>query len=167
MVTIEERIFKNDHRIFMQPLGVVKIPKGNYKVLMMDGKVAMSTLPFEIEMFKDFIDKAEGEVLIAGLGLGVLIERILDKVVKIVCVEKNQEIINLINVRNEKVEIVCDDIFNYKPSQKFDCIYFDIWSSYSEENLKDMILLEEKFKPFLKGDYIGSWSRKYLRNIYE
>lgn len=34
---------------------------------------------------------------------------------------------------NEKVKIINEDVFNYKPTQKFNTIYMDIWNYINKD----------------------------------
>jgi hypothetical protein len=47
------------------------VPAGNYKRLYKKGTLVMSNTPDEINDFLQFLWKAEGSILINGLGLGV------------------------------------------------------------------------------------------------
>lgn len=104
----------------------------------------------------DFVLNAHGKVLIGGLGIGMVLLAIQDKpdVEEIVVVEKYQEVIDLVRNQlplNNKVRVVCEDIFEYEPEQKFNTIYLDIWN-----NANDRLIYEREQKP-LRMRY-----RKYL-----
>ena len=50
--------------------------------------------------------------------------------------KKNKEVIELIQKQlplNEKVKIINEDVFNYKPTQKFNTIYMDIWNYINKD----------------------------------
>ena len=64
----------------------------------------------------DFCCNAYGDVLIGGLGIGMIILAIQDKskVKSITVIEKNQEVIDIIAPQlkfNDKVKIICADVF--------------------------------------------------------
>ena len=124
----------------------------------------------------DFITQANGEVLIAGLGLGFVILQIQDKlaVKRILVIEKHKEIIDLVATQlplNSKVKILNGDIFKFKPGQKFDTIYFDIWGKLSVENYKEIRTLHNTFVSAINKNnpnfYLDSWRRFDMQCMYE
>ena len=59
-----------------------------------------------------------------------------ETVKSITVIEKNKEVTELIQQQlplNEKVKVINDDVFNYKPTQKFNTIYMDIWNYINED----------------------------------
>ena len=115
----------------------------------------MSNTPMEKRTNSNFVLKANGDVLIAGLGLGLIILPIQNKpeVTSITVIEKSKEVIEIVGSQlplNNKVKIINDDIFKYAPECKYDTIYLDIWPYVNED------VYEEEMKP-LKQKY-----RKYL-----
>lgn len=99
---------------------------------------------------------AGGTILIAGLGLGMVILPLLkrSRVRKIIVVEKEQDVINLVYKHikkfdtSNKLELIHDDIENveFDKKIKFDVIYFDIWDNVCGDNYAQMKLLRKKFK---------------------
>ena len=63
-----------------------------------DGKLIMSNTPAEVNDHYKFIQKAQGKVLIGGLGLGMVLKCLLDKkdVMKVVVVEQSPDVIKLL-----------------------------------------------------------------------
>ena len=132
--------------------------------------VMMSNTPMEMRTNEYFVHKANGNVLIAGLGLGMVVLAIQDKpeVKSILVIEKYKEVIDLVVPQlplNNKVKIINSDIFNWQPNgHKFDTIYFDIWNDITGDNYPEMKKLHRKFCRKLNRDnphfWIDSW-RKY------
>ena len=108
---------------------------------------------------------AKGDVLIAGLGIGMVLLGIQSKpeVTSITVVEKEQEIISLVTSHlplNDKVTIVHSDIFSYVPDRKFDTIYFDIWDNLCGDNWEEMKKLHRKFVRKRKPNgWMSSWRK--------
>lgn len=131
------------------------IPAGEY-VRLTDGfAVVMSNTPMEKRTNRQFVETAHGRVLIGGLGIGMIILAIQDKedIDEIIVIEKNQEVIDLIQPQlkfNSKVKIVKGDVFTYEPEGKFNTIYMDIWYTIGSD------IYEEEMKPLIKR------YRKYL-----
>ena len=56
------------------------INPGNYVRLHVDGELMMSDTPFERRTNEEFVRKASGKVMIAGLGIGMILNALRDKV---------------------------------------------------------------------------------------
>lgn len=149
------------------------VTKGSYVRLRVDGVLMMSDTPMERHTNAQFVNNANGHVLIAGLGLGLIVQAILHKpeVKKITIVEKYQDVIDLVapTIKSDKVEIICADIFTHEFSKdvKFDTIYFDIWPGISVENLDEMTMLHKRYRKNYNiknpNRWINSWMKYYLQ----
>ncbi len=113
--------------------------------------------------------EARGNVLIAGLGIGMILTRILEKenVNSVTVVEKYQDVIDIVspNFPSPKLNIIQGDIFEWLPTKgmKFDCIYFDIWATQSTDTLEEMAILSKRFRSFrVKGAWLESWNKPAL-----
>lgn len=155
------------------------IRAGNYARLVdkKTGECVMSDTQMEQVTNQDFIENAHGKVLIGGLGIGMVLLAIQDKpeVTKIVVVEKYQEVIDLVKDQlplNDKVEVVCGDIFEYEPEEKFNTIYLDIWNSANDRYIyeREQRPLRMRYRKYLvpkKEDdkrWIDCWMYKHNRD---
>lgn len=127
-----------------------------YAKLIINGELVMSETPMEHRTNSDFVLDANGDVLIGGLGLGMIILAIQDKenVSSITVVERSQDVIDAVAHQlplNNNVKIICDNVFTYKPSSKYDCIYMDIWSYVNEDIYKEMCALKRRYGHYLKS----------------
>lgn len=133
------------------------------------GSVLMSNTPMEKRTNEDFVTNAHGKVLIGGLGIGLILLAIQDDpmIDKITVVEKNQEVIDLVASQlplNDKVEIICADVYDYIPEEFYNTIYMDIWSFINEDVCYDeMYPLMDKYEQYLdvndEDGYIDCWCR--------
>lgn len=145
------------------------IYSGEYWGLFRCGKVIMSNTPAEIEDHRIFINKAFGKVLIGGLGLGMVLKCLLEKdiITKVTVVEKSADVIKLVAptyICDPRVEIIHADIFEYKPTERYDCAWFDIWDGISGDEYDEMKKLHRRY-----GRYVGwsdSWLRKQSRKLH-
>lgn len=152
-----------------QGFGARYVPPGEYTRLMRGGTVVMSDTPDEIRDHKYFIHKAEGVVLIAGLGIGMVANAVANKpeVTKVIIVEISEDVIALTGpalkaVHGDKIEIVHADILEWKPPRDlmFDAIWHDIWNFICADNLTDMAKLNRKFARRKTPDaFSGSWAQ--------
>lgn len=161
MYNIRQAIHGNEF-MTMRDGGYVKMYVGN--------KLMMSDTKMERQTNAEFIRKAHGDVLIGGLGIGMLIENLKDipGVLTITVLENNSNLISLIEDRfkHPKVTIIYADVFTWKSDRKFDCIWMDIWPEISEDNLDEMSKLHRKYSRMKKNkdSFLSSWMHRYLQN---
>lgn len=141
---------------------------GKHVRLVVCGEIMMSDTEMEKASNREFVRKAKGDVLIAGLGIGLIIKPIVDKpeVTSIIVVEKYPDVIKLVSphVQHPKLSIANADIFELKTKQQFDTIYFDIWPTITTDNLPEMATLNRKFARNLRpGGWRGAWMQRELR----
>lgn len=157
---------------------VVGLEPGTYVVLFDKEKkeIVMSDTWMEQYTNDEIIRKAHGNVLIAGLGIGLILLPMQEKaeVESITIIEKSQELIDTMKLYlplNNKIRIVQGDIFQYETKEQYDTIYFDIWNHISTDNYEEMKKLHKKFRKNLNkqnpNKIIDSWrlrdcKRKYL-----
>lgn len=148
--------------------------EGTYARLLIGGHAVMSDTPMEYRSNYPAVVAARGDVLIAGLGLGMIIIPIARKaeVKNITVVEKNSDVISLVLPKllgflgedGNKISVIEEDIMDYKPKRgvKFDCIYFDIWPDICTDNLTQIDKLHQRFKGRLKGE---RWMKSWMRDV--
>lgn len=131
--------------------------------------VMMSDYPDEKITNQKFIDNAYGDILIFGLGIGLIVFPLLneDNVRSITIVEMDPELPNLVGsvIKKmdafSKVNILQGNAFDYadKLNQKYDTIYFDIWARITDESFDEMERLHDMYRHLLKSgeSYIDSW----------
>ena len=153
------------------------IPDGKYVRLLHKNNCVMSDTRMEKRTNFNVVEKANGDVLIAGLGIGLILLPIQDKedVKSITVLEKYPEVIELIGKQlplNEKVKIIQGDVFEYEfpPKTKFDTIYFDIWNYVNKDVYEEMQALKKKyrknkrFKTENPNAFMDCWAEYYAKN---
>lgn len=146
-------------------------PAGTYTKLMNNQALVMSDTPDEIHDHLRFIHRARGHVLIAGLGLGMVLQAVAQKpeVKSVTVVELSPDVIQLIEPHYrakswaDKFQIVNDDIYTWKmpPGDHYDCAWFDIWNNLSTDQLKDMAKLHRRYAR--RCDSYASWGHEMLK----
>ena len=129
--------------------------KFSYLALTEGSNIWMSLNPNEIETMKPYINKAKGNVLVLGLGMGYVpfMLSLKNCVKSITIIEKDQEIINLFNeliypsfVNKEKIKIIKGDAIEFaRKSQKegtYDYIFADLWHD-PEDGLPLFVALKQ------------------------
>jgi len=165
-VTEEEAKFQNMRAMISNSARFIE--PGTYKRLTKNGEVIMSNTPVEImdldPLFYEVKWNEPKTILLAGLGLGVALTGLLDFdfIERIDVVEIEPDVIELVGKHYDdpRVTIICADIFDFKPSTKYDVIWFDIWPSICSDNLDDIKKLFDKFRPYCKWQ--GAWALNEL-----
>ena len=112
----------------------------NYLALLKNKEIWMSLNPNEIKTMAPYIEKAKGNVLVLGLGMGYVAFMIANKpeVKSVTIVEKDSNVINIFNnliwpgfKNKNKIKIFCDDAISFlgKKQSAFDYIFADLWHS--------------------------------------
>lgn len=145
-----------------------RVYAGTYKKLVIRNEVVMSNTHMERITNTEFVEQAKGNVLINGLGLGMVLEKLLEKHEKEGCIEhitvieKNPIVIELVGsyyADNPMITIIEADALEYKPpvGMKYDAVWHDIWTFITSDNLEDMKKLHRKYGRRTKWQ--GSWAR--------
>ena len=149
---------------------------GTFAQLYVGGQLVMSDTQMERDTNRGLIQFAQGDVLVAGLGVGLVLIPLLSKedVKSVTVVELSKDVIDLVepHIRRatgklaaEKLAVIQADIFDWKPPQgaRYHYIYFDIWPNLCTTNLKEMTRLHRKFgRRKAPGGLMGSWGRTQL-----
>ena len=149
---------------------------GRYASLRVKGRLMMTDTDMERITNLDFVRRATGDVLVAGLGLGMVLHPICAKpdVRSVTVIEKYAEVTDLVRAslpNHRALHVVTADIFDWKPAKgvKYDTIYFDIWPDLTSDNLPQMGTLHRKFSPRLNRTnpacWMGSWRRDFCRML--
>lgn len=130
------------------------------------GKTMMSNHEFETLTNQKFLDNAKGDILIFGLGIGLIVFPLLneDDVNSITIVEVDSGLIDEVfpiiikNDPKSKVNVYLSNAFEFETDMMFDTIYFDIWSDINQQAFSEMKFLSERFIKNLKpGGWMDSW----------
>lgn len=142
------------------------VQAGDYVSLYVGHTLVMSDTQHEQRTSLPFVKAATGEVLVAGLGLGMVLVPVLKKpeVTRVVVVEKEPDVVALVapHVESPKLLVVVGDIHQWTPPRgtKYDSIFFDIWANVCLDHLDDMNKLHHRFQRYLRpGGWMDSWKR--------
>ncbi len=149
----------------------VGVPPGTYTRLLQKGALLMSDTPDEWRDHSGFIYSAFGDVLINGLGLGMVVLAIQDRsnIRSIVINEISEDVIRLVGPSYQdhpKIIINRADAYTWKPEkgQRFDSIWHDIWGDVSTDALTEMARLNRRYAHWLApGGFQGCWKKEWLQ----
>lgn len=150
------------------------IPPGTYTRLVtgrgFSEDVVMSDTPGEMREHRDFERKAQGKVLIAGLGLGVILQAVAEKpeVEHVHVIEKSPDVIKLVwqhwkDRYGDKISLTQADIMEYKPKrgETYGAIWFDIWTNRCVDDLKEHTILLRRWAR--RAKWRGCWIHEELQ----
>lgn len=138
--------------------------------------VVMSNTEMERRTNYEIVRQAHGDVLIGGLGIGMIIFEVMEKqeVKSVTILEKNEEVIELMRGLpfNEKVTVVHADVFEWRGNDiKFDTVYMDIWNAVNNDIYeKEMKPLKQKCRKMMiskkenPNRYISCWAEYEAKN---
>lgn len=145
------------------------VPKGDYKRLRRGSVTIMSNTPMEANTNREFVQRAQGNVLISGLGLGLVLNAILKKpeITLVTVIEKYAEVITLVWPSFEsdpRCHIVHADALEYRPPRGayYDAVWHDIWDSINPGNLPEMTCLHRRYAR--RCGWQGSWAKKLCQD---
>jgi len=163
-VTIDEAKLYNARASFNFSNRGQYIRPGDYTKLMRKGTVVMSDTPSEIRDHLDIIGRAEGQVLIGGLGLGVVVGACCEKpeVEHVTVIEISPNVIELVGQHyqkkfGDKLTIIQDDVFTWKwpRGAHYSVAWFDIWDNVCGDNASEMTKLKRRYAR--KADHKSCW----------
>lgn len=145
---------------------------GIYCSLFIGGELFMSEAPTEWITSRPVMENAQGRVLIAGLGIGMILPSILSnpRVEHVTVVEKSADVIKLVapHYAHPKLSVVNCDINGFVALVRYDVCFLDIWAKVSVTNLPEMLALEKKARRSWmrnKNSWIHSWSKDQILEI--
>lgn len=145
-------------------------PEGTYTFLYRGNTLVMSDTPDEKRDHYSAVRMAKGNCLIAGLGIGMVLNAVAlkESVIHIDVIEISQEVIDLVsshyaNLYPGKITFHCASIFDWKPPKGtvYDMAWFDIWDTLCVDNLEEMAKLHRKYGKC--ATWKGSWGKELLQ----
>lgn len=174
-MNLQHKVQCEEEGFGIQPEVFYLVP-GTYAVLERenekgDCEVFMSNTPMEARTNRKFINAAKGNVLVTGLGIGMVIDALLSKpeVGHIDIVEKFQEVIDLVApvyANEPRVNIIHADAMTWRPAKGvvYDYVWHDIWPNIEPGNYPEMVAMRHAYRPHAKWQ--GCWAEELCRRQY-
>jgi spermidine synthase len=156
---------------------------GRYARLLVGGRLnmlttMMSDTPAEQRTNYAFMREARGDVLVGGLGLGMVLVPLLPlpEIASITVIEKSHDVIALVETHVRayvgknvagKLRVVEGDVHDDwgEVLGQYDTIYLDIWPGMSTDNLSEIAKLKRKYRKRLRpGGWMAAWAEEILRS---
>jgi hypothetical protein len=159
------------HPLISDP-GLMEVPPGVYRRLRhAERGVVMSTTPMEVKTNMEFLEQAHGDILINGLGLGMVLETILKKpgVSSVTVIEADEDVLALVGphftskVWVPALTLVHESAFDYEPKKVYDCVWHDIWDDWAPDNMVEMARLAYQYRNHAKWQ--GFWTYKEMKHM--
>lgn len=146
---------------------------GWYTKLSRDGHVVMSDTPAELKDLNELDQKATGDVLIHGLGLGIAAELCLrnPKVKSVHVIEQSLDVITLSGPTlqkrwGKKLTLFYGDAYSWRPPGiRFDVVWSDIWDTITTDNLPEMERLRKLW--IRRTKWHGFWCKTQCARMEE
>jgi len=162
-----------------QGFGVERTRPGLYARLKVLGGTMMSDTDMELRTNYEAVRCATGDVLIGGLGLGMITLPIVLKpeVSSVTVVEISRDVIALVepHIRAAtgmdagKLTVIHADVKRWKPTRsgrQFDFAYFDIWEHICIDDLQERKDLHVAVRRYLrKGGRATSWEFERMKSM--
>lgn len=116
----------------------------------------------EINEFYSSYDLSYGDVLLSGLGFGILPQWIASKpeVKSVTVVESSQDVVNIFlknNKLHEKIKLIVEDIGLYKDTKTYDWAIFDHYEGATQPTKQEI----EQISNNIKFNNLWFWSLEY------
>lgn len=147
-------------------------PAGDYTALKHRDAIIMSDTPDEIRDHDDVIREAYGDVLVTGLGIGMMLNALLLKpeVAHVFVVEKSSDVIALVEPHwrarhGARFTVLHGDAlidqFPVLKGRRFGVVWHDIWPTICTDNLSEISRLKRKFGR--SANWQGAWCENECR----
>jgi precorrin-6B methylase 2 len=153
-----------------------QLTPGIYTQLCEKTRIWMSDTPAEQLDHSEFVLKAHGHILITGLGIGMVAAACLRKpeVKSIIVIERQPEVIQLVaptlqkmaEVAGKPLQIIEADALKWKPNQKFDLAWHDIWPDICADNAESMDQIIEWYCTHVHEEQ-SCWCENQVRELAE
>jgi spermidine synthase len=104
------------------------------------------------DLYEQSLPTLKGDVLIVGLGSGIIGYNYKDKVDSKTYIEILPELIEICEEYQPEFTYINEDAFLFDTNEKYDTIFLDIYHRLTPEYKNDMRKLMEKYSKFLKED---------------
>ncbi|MBQ8163758.1 MAG: hypothetical protein IJZ93_05290 [Clostridia bacterium] len=145
----------------------------SYPTVFENGVEWMAIKPNEIETMKEPIEKAHGDIVVFGLGLGyyAYMTSLKENVRSITVIERDENVIKLFSENilphfgnGEKITIIKSDAFSYAEGEmknkSFDFAFVDLWRDISDGT--ELYIKMKKLEQYHKNTEFAYWIERSI-----
>lgn len=171
---IREIDIKKDGKDGYRGAGFESSPPGKYLVLYhKTRKSVMTNNLMEMDDQEEFLSVAKGDVIVGGLGLGLIVDRLEEKegIKSITVIESDIDIIKL-NTPFEwkKTQIIHGDVRSFSFNEEIkspDFVFLDIWDDCESSSYEDRLSVLDYWNQYCKKCYVWALDRSKNKNLKE
>lgn len=168
----------NLHSVFHPGWDRYVVP-GTFTCLRINGQLVMSDTSAELHDSVQFLQKAHGDILIGGLGLGWIVQLLLcmpnkrpsyeeqRPITSITVVEISPNVLDLVGPHlkglpgGNKVSFINEDALRWNPKGKrFTCAWWDIWIDANQDNKPQYTILLRRWGH--RVEFQDAWQRSLV-----
>lgn len=143
-----------------------------HNFLWVDDYLWMWDIPVEQKVQKELADKAFGNLLVAGYGLGIVQRHLLKNpnVKSVITIEILPEVIDKCREIYGTLygDVKVSDFFDYKSNKKFDVVIGDVWKDILPEAFEDYKKFKEKAMQLINTDgVVLAWGQEFFEYLIE
>lgn len=148
-----------------------EVEVGNYTKLTYQNSVIMSDTPAELQDQIQFICNVYGNILVNGLGLGLVVEGLMLNIMvrQVTVIEIASEVITLVGkhlakLYGDKITIINADAFTWQPPRGrrvYDFAWHDIWDSICGDYWPQVKKLKRKYSQ--KATLQEAWCEEQIK----
>lgn len=172
------RVTADDTRFSKSPANGRAAVPGQYTKLLINNRLVMSDTPAELQDLTPVVEaisarkKRPKTALINGLGLGVVLQTLLDAGCEhVTAVDSNLHVLSVVGAHYEskydsdRMTFVHADALDWRPPKgvRYDVVWHDIWPGICGDFYEDMKALHRRYGA--RCDWQGSWCHSEMRQL--
>ena len=155
------------------------IPVGHYVRLFVRDELVMTDTPMELRSNFSAVSGARGDVLLGGLGIGLVALAVAQKpgVRSVTVIEKSADVVCLVEdairrqlsgLQSAGFVVFTADVRTWEPQtrniHRFDYTYLDIWPNICTDDYADHVALRRRYRRWASrpGGKVESWNFEYI-----
>ncbi len=128
----------------------IEISNNITTLLRKDGESIMYDDDQTIDFYNKNIPNFRGDSLVVGLGYGLLGYNFSENCNSFDYLEIDSQLVDFIKSKFPEFNYIVGDAYSWETEKKYDVIFLDIFSQYTDDYEQGIIKLYNKYKSFLK-----------------
>lgn len=151
-------------------MNVEVLQQKGHNFLWINDHLWMWDIPAERKAQKHIAEKAFGDVLVVGYGLGIIQKYLFENnnIKSVTTIEKLNEVMDKVKQIYGKTygEIIIGDFYDDLAWNKYDCVIGDVWEDVVQESLEDYKKFKRRAQEFVKKEgKILAWGQEFFEYL--